>query len=102
MNTRPRPMSPPPPIDPHIEIHLCVPDDLQHLLPGRRRAPEHLPLSAPIPRRGDVIYLSSSSAWGVELVIYEWLNPTELHVQLWLAYVGDARAKRPPGFSRTQ
>lgn len=87
---------------PRIEIHLCVQDDEEHLLPKRRRAPRYLPLSAPLPRKGEVIYLSSTSAWGVELVIHEWRSPADLRVEVWLTHVGSARHKRPPGFELTQ
>lgn len=87
---------------PRIEIHLCVPDEEEHLLPKRRRAPRYLPISAPLPRKGEVIYLSSTSAWGVELVIHEWRSPVDLRVEVWLTHVGNARHRRPPGFELTQ
>lgn len=87
---------------PRIEIHLCVPDDQERHLPKRRRAPHFLPVNAPLPRRGEVIYLSSSSAWKVELVIHEWRSPVDLHVQVWITHIGAALHKRPPGFQLTQ
>ena len=85
-----------------IKIHLCVPDDQEHLLPKRRRAPIYLPSDAPLPRRGEVIYLSSSSAWGVSMVIHEWRAPTVLHIEVWIEHVGNARHARPAGFTLTQ
>jgi hypothetical protein len=85
-----------------VSIHLCVPDDQEHLLPKRRRAPLYLPPEAPLPRRGEVIYLSSSSAWGVTLVIHEWRAPAELRIEVWIEHVGSARNARPSGFMLTQ
>lgn len=87
---------------PRIEIHLCVPDDQERHLPKRRRAPQWLPLTAPLPRQGEVIYLSSSSAWGVEMVIHEWRSPQDLRVEIWITYVGSSRHRRPTGFALTQ
>lgn len=91
-----------PAASPLIEIHLCVPEDQEAHLPQRRRTPQFLPLNAPLPRKGDVIYLSSTSAWGVELVIHEWRSPDDLRIEVWLAYVGCARCGRRPGFELTQ
>jgi hypothetical protein len=87
---------------PHIQIHLCVPDDQERHLPKRRRAPQYLPAMAPLPRVGEVIYLSSSSAWGVELVIHEWRTPHDLRIEIWITHVGSSRHTRPTGFSLTQ
>ncbi len=86
----------------NIEIHLCISDDQQRWLPKRRRAPQTLPASAPLPRIGEVIYLSSSSAWGVAMVIHEWLSPHDLRIELWLEHVHATRHQRPSGFSITQ
>lgn len=87
---------------PEVRIHLCIPDDQEQHLPARRRAPRYLPLNAPLPRQGEVIYLSSSSAWGVTMVIHEWLSPVELRIELWLEHVGSSRHARPTGFTVTQ
>jgi hypothetical protein len=87
---------------PKITIHLCVPDDQERHLPARRRAPRYLPPTAPLPRQGEVIYLSSSSAWGVTMVIHEWRAPDELHIEVWLEHVGSSRHARPTGFTLTQ
>lgn len=89
-------------LTPHIEIHLCISDDQQKWLPKRRRAPHTLPPSAPLPRIGEVIYLSSSSAWGVCMVIHEWRSPQDLRIELWLEHVQAARHQRPSGFTITQ
>lgn len=62
----------------------------------------HLPLEAPLPRIGEVIYLSSSSAWGVAMVIHEWRSAQDLRIELWLEHVHAARQQRPSGFSITQ
>lgn len=85
-----------------IEIHLCIPDDQEKWLPKRRRAPLNLPLAAPLPRIGEVIYLSSSSAWGVAMVIHEWRSEQDLRIELWLEHVHAARQQRPSGFTITQ
>jgi hypothetical protein len=85
-----------------VRIHLCIPDDQERHLPKRRRAPLYLPVDAPLPRHGEVIYLSSTSAWGVIMVIHEWRSPVDLRVEVWLEHVGAARHSRPSGFSLTQ
>lgn len=94
------------PIDPgpdvRISRHLCVPADQEKYLPRRRRTPQFLPAAAPLPRQGEVLYLSSSSAWGVELVIHEWLSPVDLRVEVWITHVGSSRQRRPTGFQLTQ
>lgn len=87
---------------PEVRIHLCIPADQERHLPVRRRAPAYLPIDAPLPRQGEVIYLSSSSAWGVTMVIHEWISPVELRIELWLEHVGSARHARPTGFTMTQ
>jgi hypothetical protein len=89
-------------LQPRIEVHLCVPDDQLRHLPRRRRAPEYLPPNAPLPRAGEVVYLSSSSAWGVALVVHEWRSPGELVIKVWLDYVGASHAARAAGFGVTQ
>jgi hypothetical protein len=87
---------------PQITIHLCVPDDEEQHLPKRRRAPRYLPAGAPLPRKGEVLYLSSTSAWAVELVIHEWRSPLDLHIEVWLTHLGNARHRRASGFALTQ
>lgn len=87
---------------PRIEIHMCVADDQERHLPKRRRAPRFLPLMAPLPRVGEVIYLSSSSAWQVDQIVHEWRSPQDLRIELWLVWIGNARHARPPGFEVTQ
>lgn len=75
----------------HVTVHLCIPtDQLQHA-PRRRRAPYELPPGAPVPRHGEVIYLSRSSAWGVAMVVHDWQAPDELRVEVWLEHVGGRR-----------
>lgn len=85
-----------------VTRHLCVPDDQERHLPKRRRAPQFLPPEAPMPRQGEVLYLSSSSAWAVELVIHEWRSPIELRIEIWITHIGSARHSRPTGFALTQ
>lgn len=85
-----------------VEVRYMVPDDQQRLLPRRMRAPEPLPAGAPLPQIGHVIYLSSTSAWGVEMVVHEWRSPLDLNIEVWITHVGSARHRRPPGFTLTQ
>jgi hypothetical protein len=85
-----------------VSRHFCIPDDQERFLPGRRRAPRHLPPDAPMPRVGEIVYLSSSSAWLVVSVIHEWRNLRELRVEIWLEHVGAARLRRPLGSELTQ
>jgi len=74
-------------LQPSIEVHLCVPDEQRRFLPRRRRAPEYLPPNAPLPRAGEVVYMSSTSAWGVTMVVHEWRSPSELRIQVWLEHL---------------
>ena len=98
-------MSSPVPIsletDPTVEVHLCIPEDQAKYLPRRRRVPRLWPGSAPLPRQGEVIYLSNTSAWGVSMVLHEWKTETLLRIELWLAHVKTSH-NRPSGFSLTQ
>jgi hypothetical protein len=89
-------------IKPEVKVHLCIPEDQERFLPKRRKAPPYLPPEAPLPRHGEVIYLSSSSAWGVAMVIHDWLAPDQLRIEIWLEYVNASRHLRPPGFALTQ
>lgn len=85
-----------------VQIHLCIPEDQERHLPKRRRAPLLLPRDVPLPRIGEVIYLSSSSAWTVSFVIHEWRSAGELRIELWMDWAGSARHARAPGFALTQ
>ena len=85
-----------------ITTHICIPDDQGWHLPKHRRAPHTLPHDVPVPRVGDVIYLSSTSAWLVNMRIYEWRGPQDLRIEIWLEWVGSARHARTAGFALTQ
>lgn len=85
-----------------LQVHLCIPDDQEQHLPKRRRAPRFLPPDVPLPRVGEVIYLSSSSAWVVRMLIHEWRSASDLRIELWLEWIGSARHARTAGFSLTQ
>jgi len=85
-----------------VRVHLCIPEDQKPHLPRRRHAPAYLPANAPIPRQGEVVYLSSSSAWGVAMVIHEWESAEVLRVEVWLEHVTTSRHSRPTGFWLTQ
>ena len=86
----------------NVRVHLCIPDDQERHLPKRRRAPQFVPPDVPMPRVGEVIYLSSTSAWMVSRLIHEWTSAVDLRIEIWLEWVGSARHSRPPGFAMTQ
>ena len=90
------------PLPTTITVHLCIPEDQHRHLPKRRRAPDVLPLDAPLPRQGDVLYLSTTSAWGVQMVIHHWLDVQTVRIEVWLQYVSSSRDARPTGFMLTQ
>lgn len=102
MNTTNKPNPEPAPVPTNMTVHLCIPDDQERHLPKRRRAPHLLPRDVPIPVTGDVLYLSSSSAWLVRMRIYEWRSAHDLRIELWMEWVGSARHARAPGFALTQ
>jgi hypothetical protein len=85
-----------------IRPHFCIPADQEVLLPKRRRAPVTLPAEAPLPRVGEVVYLSSTSAWTVSSIVHEWRSPHDLYIEIWLEYAGPARRARRPDFATTQ
>lgn len=45
---------------------------------------------------GEVIYLTSTSAWGVAMVIHELLPGGHMRVEVWLEHVHAARYQRSP------
>lgn len=83
-------------------VLLCIPDDQVLHAPKRRRAPAVLPDNVPLPRVGEFVYLSSSSAWIVRRVVHEWRSAVDLRIELWLDWAGSARAVRHADFSVTQ
>lgn len=78
-----------------VQVELCVSEHLIPHLPDYRAAPTMLPLNAPVPRIGEVIYLSSTSAWMVYMVIHEYRSTNDLHIEVWLDWIGSARQVRP-------
>ncbi|MBS0448580.1 MAG: hypothetical protein JSR59_21875 [Proteobacteria bacterium] len=81
---------------PHAEAsagtHLCIPDDqLEHLRSGERVP--RWPAGADAPRKGDVVYLTSVSAWAVTLVVHELLADGGLRIEIWLEWIGFARER---------
>lgn len=85
-----------------VELCFCVADDQEVHLPKRRRAPKRLPVDVPLPRVGEIVYLSSTSAWEVRTIVHEWRAADLLRIEVWLAYAGGARSIRTPGFELTQ
>ena len=91
---------PPAPVLPTLmTVHLCVPDDQVRHLPKRRRAPESLPSYLPVPRQGEVIYLSRTSAWAVQMVVHDWQAPDELRVEVWIRHVGTSQQLHESNFA---
>lgn len=85
-----------------VTVHLCVPEDQKRYLPRRRLAPHMLPLDAPLPKQGDVLYLSTTSAWGVQMVVHQWVDVHTVRIEVWLQHVHSSRDARPTGFMLTQ
>ena len=85
----------------HVETRLCIPDDQLHQASDLPAWALELPDGAPLPRTGDVLYLSSTSAWGVSMVIHERLSHGFTRIEVWLEHVGASRHPRDPG-SRLQ
>ncbi len=85
-----------------VEVCLCIPEDQRRYLPKRRNMPSCLPPHAPLPRQGDVVYLSSSSAWGVSMVVHELIANDSVRVEVWLEHLTSSRHSRPTGFMLTQ
>jgi hypothetical protein len=85
-----------------VSVHLCVPDDQTRHMPRKRRVPDLLPPDAPLPKQGDVLYLNATSAWGVQMVVHQWLNEYTLRIEVWLQHVSSTRDARPTGFMLTQ
>ena len=73
------------------EVRLCVTDDQVPHLPQGQPVPTLWPRGAPLPRDGEVIYLTSTSAWVVRMVIHEFLPGGALRHELWIEWVGAAR-----------
>ena len=94
---------------PRGEVKLCVPDDQVPHLPSlvgtvyarTSSAGTSLdwPAGAELPKVGEVVYLSSTSAWGVTMVIHERRPGGAIAVQVWLEYVSSARMSVPDGCS---
>jgi hypothetical protein len=89
-------------VNPAICIELRPIDDDAHLLPRRRRHPQYLPLHTPLPRVGELLYLSSTSAWGVKGVLHEWIAPDRLNITVLIQYLGGSHHGDRPDFPVTQ
>lgn len=75
-------------------VHLCFPDDqLAHFPEGKSDVPRW-PLGVPAPRQGEVIYLTSASAWAVSLVIHELVFGGGVRTEIWLEWIGASRHRR--------
>lgn len=75
-------------LHPAIRIELQAVEESQMPLPKRRRTPHYLPLHAPLPRTGEIIYINSTSAWRVVLVVHDWLAPDDLHLLVVVEHAG--------------
>lgn len=84
---------------PAVRVEIESLDDVTSPLPKRAR--RFLPPGAPVPSRGDILYLTSTSAWRVHQVIHEWLGPSLLHVHLVCAHEGGTHYGDRANFSLT-
>ena len=75
-------------------VHLCISDEQLMHFPSGQAMPTW-PAGAPLPHAGEVIYLTSTSAWAVRIVIHEFMRGsvrTEVHLE----WIGAARHLRDP------
>jgi hypothetical protein len=80
------PPHPSPICHPAIRVELRSFDEAAQPLP--RRGPRFLPPAAPVPQQGDLVYLTSTSAWRVRMLVHEWLALDTLHVHVIVEHVG--------------
>lgn len=79
-----------------VETFLCVPEDQRCHLPAWRSAQMSLPAHFPTPRMGEVVYLEAGSAWGVCMVVHEWLAPNRMRTKVWLEHVSGTDIAHSP------
>ena len=89
------------PRKPGFAVHLCFPDDQIKYLPEGQVIPKW-PAGVPAPRMGEVIYVTSTSAWAVSLVIHEIINGGGMRVEVWLEWVGPVHHRRDAECNFTQ
>ena len=75
-------------------VHLCIPEEQVMHFPNGQAMPTW-PAGAPVPQAGEVIYLSSTSAWAVRIVIHEFMRGS-LRTEVHLEWIGAARHLRDP------
>lgn len=81
-----------------VEVVFRVPDDQMGHLPDGFCLEGCVPHGGFVPRRGDVVYLTPASAWGVAIVIHDWTSRERGRVEVWLEHVGAGLMKpRDPG-----
>ena len=68
--------------EPTFTVRFCIPDDQLKELPQGQHVPQTLPKGALVPRVGDVVYLTSTSAWGVSMVIHEMLPGCDVRIEV--------------------
>lgn len=83
-------------LDPAVgpDLRLCIPDDQLPHLPPFQSVTTVWPKGAPFPRVGEVIYLTSTSAWVVKIMIHEFVPGGALRHEAWLEWIGSARHGR--------
>lgn len=89
-------------LHPAIRIELQAVEDSHVQLPKRRRTPHYLPLHAPLPRQGEIIYINSTSAWRVVGVVHDWLAADDLHVLVLVEHFGTTHHGARRDFGVTQ
>ena len=78
---------------PAFVVHLCIPDDQIAHFPQGQAIPTW-PLGVQPPRIGEVIYLTSTSAWVVSMVVNELVHGGGVRIEAWLDWIGASRHRR--------
>ncbi len=79
---------------PVSSVHLCIAEDQLCHFPRGQQVPTW-PASAPAPRTGEVVYLTSTTAWAVRIVVHELVHGC-LRTEVWLDWIGASRHARSP------
>lgn len=87
----------PPTAGPRVVVTLRIPDDQLQYAHDIPMWALQLPPGSPVPRVGEVVYLSSTSAWAVGFVVHERLSRELTRVECVISYMGAARYLREPG-----
>ena len=81
--------------EPLSRVIFCISDEQLPHFPSGQAMPTW-PAGAPVPQPGEVVYLSSTSAWAVRVVIHEFMRGGGVRTEVHLEWVGPARHPRDP------